>query len=88
MMGECNCACMPVLNPFGRVGLLLSAFPVFRSIVSFSSFGFSSSVFPETTLILAFLCLVYFLCCDYGVVCVCVLFSFHFGSVPELTFQL
>ena len=79
MMGECNCARMPVLNPFGRVGLLLSAFPVFRSIVSFSSFDFSSSVFPETTLFLAFLWF-NFLCCDYGVVCVCVCVCFFFLS--------
>lgn len=28
-MGECNCACMPEQNTFGRVGLFLSAFPFF-----------------------------------------------------------
>lgn len=74
MMGECNCARMPVQNPFGRVGLFLSAFPVFCPILSFSFFGFSTSV----SLIQPFFCLSFvsfiFLCCDYGVVFACFAF--------------
>lgn len=51
MMGECNCACMLVLvqNLFGRVGFFLSASPVFCSVVSYSFFGFPTSLFPNTT---------------------------------------
>lgn len=68
MMGECNCACMPVQNPFGRVGLFLSAFPVFGSVLSFSFFGFSTSVFPDKTLfwlsvIEGFFCVVILVLC-------------------------
>lgn len=79
MMGECNCACMPVQNPFGRVGLFLSAFPVFCSIVSFSFFGFSTSVFPDITLSWLSFSLFIF-CVVIMVLCLCVFLWFPFCS--------
>lgn len=75
MMGECNCACMPVQNSFGRDGLSF-CIPCVCSTVSFHSVDFSTSVFPDK-LFFAFLLLVNFLCCDYGVVFTC----FPFVSV-------
>lgn len=64
----------------------LSAFPVFCSIVSFSSFGFSTSVFPDTTRLFGFPLFSLIFCVgDYGVVFVC--FFFCFNSVPELSFR-
>lgn len=75
MMGECNCACMPVQNPFGRVGLFLSAFPVFSSVVSFYFFCFSTSVFPDTTLFwLSFILFIF--CVVIMVLCLCVFLLF------------
>lgn len=50
MMGECNCACMPLQKPFGRSALFVSAFPLF---LQFSFFG----IFPDTPLFwLTFFC--------------------------------
>lgn len=78
MMGECNCACMPVQNPFGRDVLFLFAFPVFCSTVSFYFIGFSTSVFPDK-LFFAFLILVYFFVLII-VLCLCVFLFFWFFS--------
>lgn len=49
MMGECNYACMPVQNPFGRFDLILFAFTLFCSVVFFFFFSFPTSVPPDTT---------------------------------------
>lgn len=46
MMGECNCACMPLQKPFGRSALFVSAFLFF---LQFSFFGFGC-IFPNTPL--------------------------------------
>lgn len=72
MMGECNCACMPVQNPFGRDGLLFSAFPVFCSVGSFSFLWFSTSVFPDTPLFWLTFIWVKFFCVVIMVLCLCV----------------
>lgn len=86
MMGECNCACMPVLNPFGRDVLFsFFAFPVCCSTVSFYFIGSSTSVFPDQHSFCLLSSFIYF-CCDYGVVFVC--FSFSFGYFPDLTLLL
>lgn len=53
MMGECNCACMPLQKPFGRSALIVSAFLFF---LQFSFFGFGC-IFPNTPLFgLLFFC--------------------------------
>lgn len=69
MMGECNCARMPVQNPFGRVGLFLSAFLVWFVQLISSLPLVSQQVFsliqPD---ILAFLYLVFF-CVVITVLC-------------------
>lgn len=79
MMGECNCACMPVQNSFGRNGLLISAFPGFL-FSCFLLLWFHYKCFPWYTPFLAYLFIwVIFLCCDYSVVFVC--FPFRFSSV-------
>lgn len=84
MIGECNCACMPAQNPFGRFDLFLCAPPVF-SWIDFSLWIPFKCFFPHTlflglTFIYLFFCIV---------VCWCVFYLFFpFGSVtcPELAF--
>lgn len=46
MMGECNCACMPVQNSFGCDGLSF-CIPCVCSTVSFHFLDLSTSVFPD-----------------------------------------
>lgn len=83
MMGECNCACMPVQNPFGRFDLILFAFPLFCSVVfQLFFFGFPTSVPPDTTP-LGFP--EFFFCVVFMLLCLCAFLLFNF-SFPELTF--
>lgn len=84
MIGECNCACMPAQNPFGRFDLFLCAPPVF-SWIDFSLWIPFKCFFPSYTFFGAHLYLFPFCI----VVCWCVFyFFFPFGSVtcPELAF--
>lgn len=85
MIGECNCACMPVQNLFGRAGLFLYAFPVFCWVVSFSFLGFSTSVFPRTILFCFSFFFQFSFCVVITVLCLCVVF-FPFCSVLFLNF--
>lgn len=48
MIGECNCACMPAQNPFGRFDLFLCAPPVF-SWIDFSLWIPFKCFFPSYT---------------------------------------
>lgn len=83
MIGECNCACMPAQNPFGRFDLFLCAPPVF-SWIDFSLW-IPFKCFSPHTLFLGLTFIYFILHCG---VFVCVLFFFPFGSVtcPELAF--
>lgn len=83
MIGECNCACMPAQNPFGRFDLFPCAPPVF-SWIDFSLWIPFKCFFPHTLFLgLTFIYFFFALWC----VGVCYIF-FPFGSVtcPELAF--
>lgn len=74
MMGECNCACMPLQKPFGRSALIVSAFLFF---LQFSFFGFGC-IFPNTPLfwLTFFLFFPLFLYFCVVIIVLCCAFSF------------
>lgn len=85
-MGECNCACMPVQNPFGRVGLFISAFPVFCSIVFLLFLWFLNKCFPwYNPFWLSFISFIF--CVVIMVLCLCVFLLFQLCSWTYFSFK-
>ena len=82
-LGECNCACMPVLNPFGHDGLFSLCIPcvLFNWFIVFPWFLYKCFLWYNPFFGFSFISFI-FLCCDYGVVC----FPFVSVCVPDLSF--
>lgn len=81
-MGECNCACMPVQNPFGRVGLFF-CIPCFW----FCWFLLFWLIYKCFSLIQTFFWLSFGLIFCVVILVLCLWLFLCFSSVPELTFS-